>query len=701
MINSLLRRHLTAFFLLCIFGFAQAFPACAEQPLFSDEDFIAPSEDLPEAPPTSQPDDSDPPPDLPPSMPPTSPPSTEPEKDSETLPSDETATTPTKIVTSLQNEQALAALPSITLPLRSTSSDNNFEAVYRTALQYRTVNATVTSNGVSTQETLSVSWDFSAIDQTTAGQYSAIGSIILPDGYAFGNNVLHMLQIPVVVEAGPPAVITSLSTWHPFTDAQAFLQGTSLDAITKTLNFSPHYLQCYSDDGNAYTATIQWDLSGVDVNTVGLYYAIGTLSPPPDTVFADNLLLPTLTLPISIQALHKPDINCFFVGKGALLFPWVTPPGNIDTIHVLLSENNGCWQPLDESIYVGADRLLLFTSALTLGNHYRLQVDYEGGQTGILSFFYSEEIIIEGYREGDRDGGDIDGTSPDDIIQAPPVDTDDTETDTPPLRPPTDSDFEDSTPSPDDQTEDSEVPPAPPLTPPSTPEPSPLPLNPPSPPSTPLETLLFPPVSLPTTTTSQGAVQPPMVSSTGATATSTTGLEMFTQTFDRLSGTRFLLMLQAGHGNATFSKEGFTVIVPESTLTTAIQNDDWITVTIKQIAEDRFLFLFFINDVPVETLPGTLVIFPYNDPSALNDLSLVDENEHHFSMTSYNAHTGTVTFEISHPGTYRLSHSNNLSAPFSDTTHPAEKKPPMYPLILIGECLLLILIGGFFWRRRR
>lgn len=56
------------------------------------------------------------------------------------------------------------------------------------------------------------------------------------------------------------------------------------------------------------------------------------------------------------------------------------------------------------------------------GSSYRLQVDYDGGQTGILSFTYADEIVLEGYHEGDRDGGDEGGNPPDTIIQPPPED---------------------------------------------------------------------------------------------------------------------------------------------------------------------------------------------------------------------------------------------------------------------------------------
>ena len=41
--------------------------------------------------------------------------------------------------------------------------------------------------------------------------------------------------------------------------------------------------------------------------------------------------------------------------------------------------------------------LSIATRLLMPGSSYRLQVDYDGGQTGILSFTYADEIVLEGY----------------------------------------------------------------------------------------------------------------------------------------------------------------------------------------------------------------------------------------------------------------------------------------------------------------
>ena len=326
-------------------------------------------------------------------------------------------------VTEIQNEDELLSLPAFTLPLRTTPSDDDLEEIYQLALQYQTVCATVTAGEEIRQETFSVAWDFSAIDQTTPGEYTAAGRIELPEGYAFGEAVLQELQISVRVKEMPPAVITSIEQWYPYTDAFAVQQGSETEALEALFAASPYYLECYAENGTSYTAVVEWDFSGIDLNTVGLYHAAGRLTAPENTIFADRVDFPEISIPVSVQAPGSPDINCFLVRRGSLYFPWVTPPGKLDEISVWLSENNGSWNRLESGVYVGQEMLSIATRLLAPGSSYRLQVDYDGGQTGILSFTYADEIVLEGYHEGDRDGGDAGGNPPDTIIQPPPEDT--------------------------------------------------------------------------------------------------------------------------------------------------------------------------------------------------------------------------------------------------------------------------------------
>lgn len=580
------------------------------------------------------------------------------------------------LVTEIQNEGELLSLPDFTLPLRTTPSDDDLEEVYQLALQYQTVCATVTAGEEIRQETFSVAWDFSAIDQTTPGEYTAAGRIELPEGYAFGEAVLRELQISVRVEEMPPAVITSIEQWYPYTDAFAVQQGSGTEALEALFAASPYYLECYAENGTSYTAVVEWDFSGIDLNTVGLYHATGRLTAPENTIFADRVDFPEISIPVSVQAPGSPDINCFLVRRGSLYFPWVTPPGNLDKVSIWLSKNNGSWNRLESGVYVGQEMLSIATRLLTPGSSYRLQVDYDGGQTGILSFTYADEIVLEGYHEGDRDGGDAGENPPDTIIQPPPEDTDDQDdgfTDRPSTKPPKppvtndggmDSDDSEDALEPDAGSDE-----------PTIPE---------------IET----PVVSDQPEENTALQQPPESADSKKPVFS----EFFDETTDRISGTRFLMMLQTGEQRAVFSKQGITISIPKDALPEGIQNEDQIEVIIQKDTDGGFSFSFSINGTALNSLPDVSVMLTYpNDPAA-DTLFLGDESGVEIPMTGYDDAAKAASFQISHTGTYTLAVKEDAVslAHAADTEH---SRSPI--LLLIPACLLLLSAGEFFLRRRR
>ena len=601
------------------------------------------------------------------------------------------------LVTEIQKEDELLSLPDFTLPLRTTPSDDDLEEIYQLALRYQTVCATVTAGEEIRQETFSVAWDFSAIDQTTPGEYTAAGRIELPKGYAFGEAVLQELQISVRVEEMPPAVITSIEQWYPYTDAFAIQQGSETETLENLFAFSPYYLECYAENGTSYTAVVEWDFSGIDLNTVGLYHAAGRLTAPENTIFADRVDFPEISIPVSVQAPGSPDINCFLVRRGGLYFPWVTPPGNLDKVSIWLSENNGSWNRLESGVYVGQEMLSIATRLLTPGSSYRLQVDYDGGQTGILSFTYADEIVLEGYHDGDRDGGDAGGNPPDTIIQPPPEDTDDQDhgfadrPSTKPSKPPatngggTDSDEptipEIEAPVISDQPEEDTT-----LT---------------QPPE--VQTIVgASELTDPAWKLSENrkdSVQSAMtVPQEAADSQNSAFSEFFDETTDRISGTRFLMMLQTGEQRAVFSKQGITISIPKNALPEGIQNEDQIEVIIQKDTDGGFSFSFSINGTVLNSLPDVSVMLPYpNDPAA-GTLFLCDESGVEVPMTGYDDTAKAASFQISHTGTYTIVGKEDTAS----LAHAADTEHSWSPIFfLIPACLLLLSAGVFFLRRRR
>ena len=637
---------------------------------------------------------------------------------------------PLVLVTEIQKEGELLSLPAFTLPLRTTPSDDDLEEIYQLVLQYQTVCATVTAGEEIRQETFSVAWDFSAIDQTTPGEYAAAGRIELPEGYAFGEAVLQELQISVRVEEMPPAVITSIEQWYPYTNAFALPQGSEVEALEELFAASPYYLECYAENGISYTAVVEWDFSCIDLNTVGLYHAAGRLTAPENTVFADRVDFPEITIPVSVQAPDRPDINCFLAARGNLYFPWVAPPGEPDKISVWLSENNGSWNRLENGIYVGREMLSIATRLLTPGSGYRLQVDYDGGQTGILSFTYADEIVLEGYHEGDRDGGDAGGNPPDTIIQPPPEHTDDQDDgfadrpSTKPLRSPatngggTDSDDSEKAPPVSgendpadhkpsepsrDGKDDSDEPAIPEIEAPvvsGQPEEDTALQQPPE-----VRTiagapeLTAPNPALKLSENRKDSVQSAMtVPQEVADSQNSAFSEFFDETTDRISGTRFLMMLQTGEQRAVFSKQGITISIPKDALPEGIQNEDQIEVIIQKDTDGGFSFSFSINGTVLNSLPDVSVMLPYpNDPAA-GTLFLCDESGVEIPMTGYDDTAKAASFQISHTGTYTIVGKEDTAslAHAADTEH---SRPPIF--FFIAVCLVLLSAGEFFLRRRR
>ena len=619
------------------------------------------------------------------------------------------------LVTEIQKEDELLSLPDFTLPLRTTPSDDDLEDIYQLALRYQTVCATVTAGKEIRQETFSVAWDFSAIDQTTPGEYTAAGRIELPEGYSFGEAVLQELQISVRVEEMPPAVITSIEQWYPYTDAFAVQQGSETETLENLFAFSPYYLECYAENGTSYTAVVEWDFSGIDLNTVGLYHAAGRLTAPENTIFADRVDLPEISIPVSVQAPGSPDINCFLVRRGSLYFPWVTPPGNLDKVSIWLSKNNGSWNRLESGVYVGQEMLSIATRLLMPGSSYRLQVDYDGGQTGILSFTYADEIVLEGYHEGDRDGGDAGGNPPDTIIQPPPEDTDDQDDgfadrhSTKPPKPPatngggTNSDDSEKAPPVSGENKPTDHKPS---------EPSWVGKDdsidkeefPSKQTNGDAEEALEPDAgsdepTIPESKNRKDSVQSAMtVPQEGADSQNSAFSEFFDETTDRISGTRFLMMLQTGAQRAIFSKQGITISIPKDALPEGIQNEDQIEVIIQKDTDGGFSFSFSINGTALSSLPDVSVMLPCpNDPAA-GTLFLCDESGVEIPMTGYDDTAKAASFQISHTGAYTIVGKEDAVslAQAADTEH---SRSPI--LLLIPACLLLLSAGVFFLRRRR
>ena len=184
----------------------------------------------------------------------------------------------------------------------------------------------------------------------------------------------------------------------------------------------------------------------------------------------------------------------------------------------------------------------------------------------------------------------------------------------------------------------------------------------------------------------------------GADSKSPDFSEFFDETTDRISGTRFLMMLQTGEQRAVFSKQGITISIPKDALPEGIQNEDQIEVIIQKDTDGGFSFSFSINGTVLNSLPDVSVMLPYpNDPAA-GTLFLCDESGVEVPMTGYDDTAKAASFQISHTGTYTIVGKEDTAslAHAADTEH---SRSPI--LLLIPACLVLLSAGVFFLRRRR
>ncbi len=570
----------------------------------------------------------------------------------------------TPTITAIADSEILSNPPRQTMALNGDISD-----ALTFAVQYIFVTQTITyADGTTRSARVRVSWDYNGVDTRTSGDYEIIGEIPPASGCVFAEGVLQKIIVPVTVkEVTEPAVIVRFEDWLPYTDAYATLQGENPRLVASKIKKCAYRVSCYDAEDNLYNSLIQWDFDDLDIDTVGVYWIKGTFDPPENTVFAEGLVLPVPVVPISVQAPGKPDINCYCAGRGEFIFPWVSPPGELGAVKLWLSKDGGEWIQVTDGIHVQEDFLSIFSRVFTVGSSYRMQVDYDGGKTGILNFTYSESIalIINNYSGGDRDGGDGDGFNPPDGEQPGPGSDSGTKRYTGSKsgsrsRKPTER--KNPTPTPTQEP----MPSTPPATTPA-PEPGTSPTITPTPePIKPTPQPTTPTVSTATQESSGATQQTLEVTGTQTTAVKPQApsenkyviIESFGETVDVLSGARLQIMYETG--GVRFSKQGVTVTLSDTALDALnIQDSDSFTVEIKRISDNAFAFFMEQNGVPLSYLQDTLIMLPYQPKDEKSALTLQNEQGELVCEGSFNKETGVASFTVNTTGSFTIAESED------------------------------------------
>jgi len=608
------------------------------------------------------------------------------------------ASSETYTIIGIENNEAFTNLP--TLEIVRTSTQNT-EPLYYYIFNNNLFRATVTlivrdSSGNETSLTGTITWDCTdnktLVDTTVCGDYVETGTIKLPDGsYIWGEGVSSVITFPVrVYDPEPVEIIKIMEVVNEFDTAWALKQNEDIATLLNSVARQTDW-PCYDADGNEYLCPVIYNTENVRNDEVGVYYITATFEEPLNCRFSDNLTVPSFSIPVSVQAPGQPRINLSYISSNYefIIFPWITSGINLDTVEVQMSENDGKWKilELEWEAFITDDMLSLnrnpYASVFTVGNSYKIQVTYEGGQTGIASFTYGDgELSDKGYVEGDRDGGDTDGNPPEN-----PENDENTNN-----NPPTDSGNNGNTSNnpPEVSTDNGNN-------------------------------------SLTNTTASTPEKKEP-VTIEGNTPKENTFIpaddsEPETEMPEPVANDReapYLLGSEIDHmiqntGTARFSEDAIMLNIPEDAIASlAINETDRLLVTILPLENNGFSIDILKNDIAITNVSGMQVSLPYQPPA--NTLPvLMNEADIKIADGDYNPDTGLVTFSINETGIFYIQDEEvpmqdsfaantltvtEISTPEENTDNSAFKLIALVAIMFI-TCSVGITIFVYTKKRRR
>ena len=318
-----------------------------------------------------------------------------------------------------------------------------------------------------------------------------------------------------------------------------------------------------------------WDMSQVDLTKQGVYKLTGTFVVPEGYQLSEDLALPKAYAYLSVQKKGYPQINTYSMPVVDLVeFPMLMAgfsAEELQNVQVYIRENKGSYQKLDRELAeVTSKGIQLYCrEVLKKGNNYDICAVYETGSTGIYSFSYNDEFIVNEYWH-ERNFSDRDEKNLPTIVQKAPGQT--------------------VTPVPSVEGMES----------PDTKE------------------NYYEESSGEISDNSRNSGQKASAGETKATdsgtasgfdAADSTVTELSTDTVTAVSGQRLLLMLQQ-NGNVRFEKQGISVtILPEAINTWKVAANDEIQMKIEKTAESAFSLRIFVRGEEVTEIPGSTVEF--------------------------------------------------------------------------------------------
>lgn len=314
-----------------------------------------------------------------------------------------------------------------------------------------------------------------------------------------------------------------------------------------------------------------WDMSQADLTKQGVCKLIGTFVVPKGYQLAENLALPKAYAYLSVQKRGNPQIDTYSMPVVDLVeFPMLMADFSaeeLQNVQVYIRENKGSYQKLDRELAeVTSGGIQLYCrEVLKKGNNYDICAVYETGSTGIYSFLYNDDFIVNEYWH-ERNFSDRDEKNLPAIVQKAPGRTVTSVPSVEGMESPDTKEnyYEESSGETSDNSRSSGQ------------------------------------------KTSAGEIK---ATDSGTTSDDSTVTELSTDTITAISGQRLLLMLQQ-NGIVRFEKQGISVtILPETINTWKVAANDEIQMRIEKTAESAFSLRIFVRGEEVTEIPGSTAEF--------------------------------------------------------------------------------------------
>lgn len=380
-----------------------------------------------------------------------------------------------------------------------------------------------------------------------------------------------------------------------------------------------------------------WDMSQADLTKQGVCKLIGTFVVPEGYQLAENLALPKAYAYLSVQKRGNPQIDTYSMPVVDLVeFPMLMADFSaeeLQNVQVYIRENKGSYQKLDRELAeVTSGGIQLYCrEVLKKGNNYDICAVYETGSTGIYSFLYDDDFIVNEYWH-ERNFSDRDEKNLPAIVQKAPGQTVTSVPSVEGMESPDTKEnyYEESSGETSDNSRSSGQ------------------------------------------KTSAGEIK---ATDSGTIsdfdAADSTVTELSTDTITVISGQRLLLMLQQ-NGIVRFEKQGISVTILSETINTwKVAANDEIQMRIEKTAESAFSLRIFVRGEEVTEIPGSTAEFQtsvFGEISSPETVTVADAQGNLCAVT-WQEKQKILRVEIEKTGDYFISEA---SVSDSDTVESAE-----------------------------